>query len=65
LTEFSENASLWFKIIGIYGGFNLHLQREESGEVLIAESWSRIVSGSGMRHRVAPFEVVLLKKGFV
>jgi len=64
LTEFNDDA-LWFPIPGMYGGFNLWLEKRESEAVVIAESWCRVAGGSGMRHCIAPFEVILLEEGFV
>jgi len=64
LTEFNDDG-LWFPIPAMYGGFNLWFEKQESQTVLIAESWSRVVGGSGMRHRITPFEVILLEEGFV
>jgi hypothetical protein len=64
LTEFTDDA-LWFPIPGMYGGFNLWLEEREDEPVVITESWCRVVEGSGRRHRIGPFEVVLLEEGFV
>lgn len=64
LTEFDDDA-LWFPIPGMYGGFHLWLERKESEAELIAESWCRVSGGSGLRHRITPFEVILLEEGFV
>lgn len=64
LTEIDDRA-LWFPISGMYGGFNVWLEEEQSQSVLVAESWSRVVGGSGMRHRITPKQVVLVDEGFV
>lgn len=64
LTEFDDKA-LWFPIPGMYGGFNIWLEEEQHQAVLIAESWCRVVEGSGMRHRITPKQVILLEEGFV
>jgi hypothetical protein len=64
LTEFDDQA-LWFPIPDMYGGFNIWLEEEQGQSVLIAESWCRVVDGSGMRHRITPKQVVLVEEGFV
>ena len=64
LTEFTDQA-LWFPIPGMTGGFHFWLEKEATQEVLIAESWCRINGGSGMRHRITGFEVILAESGFV
>lgn len=50
LTEFNAET-LWFPIPGMYGGFKIVLENERNEIVLIAESWCRVIGGSGMRHR--------------
>lgn len=64
LTEFDADE-LWFPVPGMYGGFNLRLIKEDRESVLISEHWCRAAGGSGMRHRITPYEVVLLERGFV
>jgi hypothetical protein len=64
LTEF-DDLRLWFPIPGMYGGFNIWLEPGNGQSALIAESWCRVVDGSGMRHRVTSTQVVLLEAGFV
>ncbi len=60
LTEQTE-ASFWFPVPGMYGGFSYRLQ----GEDLVTESWSRVVGGSGQRHLVTADGVHLTDEGFV
>jgi hypothetical protein len=55
----------WFPIDGMYGGFSYRLARRSTGLHLIVESWSRVVGGSGMRHRISSTEVILEEEGFV
>jgi hypothetical protein len=62
LTELPEGR-LWFPIPGMYGGADLRL--DAAGPALVVESWSRVVEGSGRRHRVTPEGTVLLEEGFV
>jgi len=64
LTEF-DDLKLWFPIPGMYGGFNIWLEPGNGQSALVAESWCRVVDGSGMRHRITPTQVVLLEEGFV
>ena len=61
----SSADSIWFPIPGMYGGFHFWLEGTDRSSALVAESWSRVVGGSGMRHRITPVEVVLEEEGFV
>ncbi|MEU6234348.1 ankyrin repeat domain-containing protein [Kitasatospora sp. NPDC047058] len=60
LTELAD-PKLWVPVPGMYGGFKIRL---EDG-ALIVESWSRVVGGSGRRHRITPDATTLLAEGFV
>ncbi|MCU7820731.1 ankyrin repeat domain-containing protein [Kitasatospora sp. DSM 101779] len=60
LTELTV-PHMGFRIPGMYGGFNYRLE----GESLIVESWSRVVGGSGRRHRVTADGATLIAEGFV
>lgn len=55
----------WFAVPGMYGGFRYRLVAEGEAPVLIAESWSRVVQGSGQRHEVTPAGYRLVDEGFV
>lgn len=55
----------WFAVPGMYGGFNYRLERREVELQLVAESWCRVVDGSGMRHVVTAKQAVLVDEGFV
>ena len=55
----------WFPVPGMYGGFSYRLEQRDSGPVLVADSWCRVVSGSGMRHVITPTSVTLEEEGFV
>ena len=55
----------WFPVPGMHGGFSYRLENRSGRLQLIAESWSRVVGGSGMRHRITPTEVILVEEGFV
>ncbi|WP_030263827.1 hypothetical protein [Streptomyces sp. NRRL B-24484] len=60
LTELTV-PHMGFPIPGMYGGFNYRLEDES----LIVESWSRVVGGSGRRHRVTADGATLIAEGFV
>jgi len=54
----------WFPVAGMYGGFAYALF--DYGEpVIMTDSWSRIIGGSGEQHRVSVGEVRLVAEGFV
>lgn len=55
----------WFPIAGMCGGFAYRLVTRGHELQLIAESWSRVADGSGMRHVITPTQVVLDAEGFV
>jgi hypothetical protein len=54
----------WFPVPGMYGGFAYRLQTRGDSLQLAADSWSRVVGGSGMRHVITPTEVILEEEGF-
>jgi hypothetical protein len=56
---------LWFAVPGMYGGFHFWLDQIAGDTVLIAESWCRVVGGSGQRHLISPHGNLLLAEGFV
>ncbi|MFD0276838.1 ankyrin repeat domain-containing protein [Kitasatospora sp. NPDC127111] len=60
LTELAE-PRMWVPVPGMYGGFSIRLE----GEGLVVESWSRVVGGSGRRHRITPDATTLVAEGFV
>jgi hypothetical protein len=64
LLELAE-PRLWFAIPGMYGGFHFWLDQIVDDPVLIAESWCRVVGGSGQRHLISPHGSLLLAEGFV
>jgi hypothetical protein len=61
MTELPTGSHVWFPVPGMYGGFRITLD----GEVLIVESWNRVVEGSGQRHRITVDGTELLEAGFV
>jgi hypothetical protein len=61
----SRKKPTWFPIPGMYGGFNYWWEGRGSHAMLIAESWCRIVSGSGQRHQITADGTRLLEEGFV
>jgi hypothetical protein len=56
---------LWFAVPGMYGGFHFWLDQVAGDAVLVAESWCRVVAGSGQRHLISPHGSLLLAEGFV
>ena len=60
-----ESAKVWFAVPGMYGGFAYWLSDVVGSPVLISESWSRVVGGSGQRHLVSLHGSLLLEEGFV
>jgi hypothetical protein len=69
--ELTENTPFWCAIPGMYGGFNLELSshvrsnNQDYPLVLVAESWCRVVGGSGQRHHITAEGFVLVAEGFV
>ena len=63
LDLFTEMASptMWFAIPGMYGGFRIEL----TGQELLAESFSRVVEGSGEKHRIRSDGAQLVAEGHV
>lgn len=60
LTELTE-PRMFFPVPGMYGGFRYELD----GDSLVTESWSRVVGGSGRRHRITARSTELVAEGFV
>lgn len=55
----------WFAIPGMYGGFAYRLIADGANARLVAESWSRVVGGSGQRHEITSAGARLVEEGFV
>lgn len=49
-----EQPKVWFAVPGMYGGFSYWLQKAGVEPKLVSESWTRVVDGSGERHRITP-----------
>ncbi|KMO31329.1 hypothetical protein VQ02_26255 [Methylobacterium variabile] len=60
-----ETEPVWFAIPGMYGGFSYHLRRDGVDATLVAESWCRVVGGSGQRHEITSAGARLVDEGFV
>lgn len=60
-----ERCKVWFAIPGMYGGFSYELAEDGVEARLVAESWCRVVSGSGQRHVITSAGSELVEKGFV
>lgn len=56
---------VWFPVPGMYGGFAYWLEWQEDDPQLHAQSWCRVVSGSGQYHLITSKEVRLIDEGFV
>lgn len=55
----------WFPIPGMYGGFSYRWAADSTGPMLVVESWSRVVGGSGQRHHITAADSTLVEEGFV
>jgi hypothetical protein len=64
LLELRETR-MWFAVPGMYGGFSFELRLDEAEPCLVAESWCRVVGGSGQRHRVTAAGATLEEEGFI
>jgi hypothetical protein len=60
-----DQPAMWFPVPGMYGGFSYHLSATGVDAILIAESWSRVVDGSGQRHQITSRGSRLIGEGFV
>jgi len=60
-----ESEPAWFPVPGMHGGFSWVMHQESESPVLVVDSWSRVVGGSGKRHRITREGCVLESQGFV
>lgn len=60
-----EEPRMSFPVPGMYGGFYYHLDGAGEVAILICESWSRVVTGSGQRHHITAKGSALVEEGFV
>lgn len=66
LLELDAQAErVWFGVPGMYGGFGYALRADGAAAVLVSESWSRVVGGSGQRHEITAHGCTLVEEGFV
>jgi hypothetical protein len=56
---------MWFTVPGMYGGFGYKLEASGASSLLVSESWSRVVGGSGQRHLISAAGITLVDEGFV
>ncbi len=56
---------MWFRVLGMTGGFAYHLESAGVQAKLASESWSRVVGGSGQRHEITSGGSELVDEGFV
>jgi hypothetical protein len=61
----TQDDPVWFAIEGMHGGFKYWWDPSSKRLRLMAESWSRIVAGSGQLHEVTVAGSRLLGEGFV
>lgn len=59
-----ERPKVWFAVPGMYGGFSYWLEFAGTEAKLVAESWCRVVDGSGQRHEVTCEGSRLVDEGF-
>lgn len=60
-----DRPQMWFPVPGMYGGFSYRLESTGVDAKLVAESWSRVVGGSGQRHEITSEGSRLVEEGFV
>ena len=60
-----DRPQMWFPVPGMYGGFSYCLESTGADAKLVAESWSRVVGGSGQRHEITTYGSRLVEEGFV
>lgn len=60
-----DQPDMWFPVPGMYGGFSYRLVSSGVDAKLVAESWCRVVGGSGQRHEITSAGSKLVDKGFV
>ena len=60
-----DRPQMWFPVPGMYGGFSYWLDSTGVDAKLIAESWNRVVGGSGQRHEITTEGSRLVEEGFV
>ena len=61
----NKRKPAWFPIPGMYGGFNYWWVGRGRSAKLVAESWCRVVAGSGQRHEITSEGASLIEEGFV
>ena len=60
-----KTPKMWFPVPGMYGGFSYWVDHVSDHAVLVADSWCRVVGGSGQCHVVSPRGYLLIAEGFV
>ncbi len=60
-----KEPKAWFPIPGMYGGFSYWFEGTGKTAKLIAESWCRVVEGSGLRHEITEDGSKVVAQGFV
>jgi hypothetical protein len=60
-----SRSRAWLPIPGMMGGFSYWVEGRGLNVRLVAESWSRVVDGSGQRHLITVDGIRLVDQGFV
>jgi len=60
-----EEGSFWFAVPGMYGGFRYWLVDDGPDAHLAAQSWCRVVGGSGRHHDISEHQTRLIDHSFV
>ena len=60
-----QRTKIWFPIPGRAGGFSYWLEEAGVEAKLIADSWCRVVDGSGQRHEITSAGSQMVDEGFV
>lgn len=55
----------WIAIPGMYGGFSYGLIERDGKPLLVADSWVRIVGGSGQSHEITSSGITIVAEGYV
>ena len=61
----TQKERAWYPVPGMYGGFAYQLNERDGKPLLITESWSRVVDGSGQRHEITTDGYVLVGRRVV
>ena len=60
-----KQPAMWFRVLGMAGGFSYRLESAGAHAKLVSDSWCRVVGGSGQRHEITSAGSQLVEEGFV